>query len=854
MAYPFKLVDTHLLACLTLMFMAGIVTASLWDIPVTVFLMVSLTGLMALFFCILYRLSRSGQLVALALMLAVGQLFGTISSREPAEPHHIYQLIDHQQDIVAIGRLGGMVTFDGTTSRTTIELQSVRLGPDRPYLAATGQLLLRLSGPWPALHQPGQLLAIRAIVQRPVAYGVPGVFDYPAYLARQGIWITGFCRSPAQIQAIAGPMSFAERLRFSPERLRNTIATFLDQHLTPDIGALYRALLLGDRSHLQPATTEHFKSTGTLHILAISGIHLSILATMLFTVLYWLLRRSTWLILHTNVRKLAGLLCLPPLVGYTLLAGTNTPVVRACLMSTLVILAFCSNRPRTLSALVALAALLVLTVSPQALFTVSFQLSFTAFIGICLVLPAATALLHRKATSPSSSVRAFASRLLHWALAAILVSLAATLATAPIVIYHFHRFPLVGPLANLIMEPLICLWALPWGFAALPFVTTVPDLATCFLTAGSLGLRLALWFAGLFQNISWTTLWLPRPGWVILVFFYCTLLHGLRRLGPGHGLLAKISSTLLVAVALFLLLLPGNPSEAEDKSPVTVSFLDVGQGSATVIGFADNSHMLVDGGSSTLREQDVGQQIIAPFLWHSGITRLETIVLTHPDGDHTNGIPFLLEHFSVKTLYLSTLGGNARYQELIALARKKRVKVIVANQGEKIQRGDPSVTCLANTANWTSGTAQNEGLILLVQQERHRLLLPGDIGSGSERQLLTRGLLPRIDFLLAGHHGSKTSNSSEFLQHLRPRAIFVSAGRSANRLFPADRLRHYCQTRQLPLLVTAERGSIRLVQRSGKVDLQVVRDLRKNPLRRHLTTWLTTERFEMGKDKDLTPR
>ncbi|SHO51683.1 DNA internalization-related competence protein ComEC/Rec2 [Desulfopila aestuarii] len=843
-----QFISNNFLPFLVVAFAAGILTGSLADLPLNVtFAFAILTGLV-LPICYLKAADLSGYLTTILLFFIAGITAGTISSQEPNEPHHIYNLIDQQRDIVAVGRLLTMPSFDGTTSQAKINLQSIRIGTDLPHQPAIGTILLRIPAPWPQEYRPGTLLAIRAIMQRPAAYGVPGVFDYPAELARQNIWVTAFSRSTAQLHAIADTTTLLQNIRYIPEIMRNSVGEFLDDHTDHEIAGLYRAILLGDRSRLPDTTLEYFKASGTMHILAISGIHLTIIGALLFSLLYWLLRRSEWLLLHTNVKKVTGLICLPLLLGYTLLAGSNTPVIRACIMSMVFIFAFCNDRTRTLSSLIAFGALLILASSPQTLFTVSFQLSFAAFISIALIMPVIQPLIHNQLDKGPMTFRQVAASLRNWALSALFASTAAVLGTAPIVIYHFHRLPLAGPIANLVMEPLICLWALPFGFLALPFIGFVPTIATALLTIGSGGLHLAVSFAELIQMVPKTSLWLPRPAVFLVILYYCALSLMLLSQGLNIKLFRRHLSACLYILLLALLIFPVSPHLISNSKTAAVNFLDVGQGSATLIRFPDNTHMLIDGGGSAFSRETVGQRIIAPFLWDSGITKLETIVLTHPDGDHTNGVPFLLEHFSVQQLFISNYSsGNKQYEELIKMARRQGVKVNQAYSGDILQAGETSVICLANTG-LEYGGGNNEGLVISLQRGNTRLLFPGDIDSNTEKGLIAMGKTLSSDILLAAHHGSSSSNSPEFLEQVAPQTIIVSAGRSRKTLFPSEQLREYCTIRQIPLLETSEKGSIRLELKEQTTEIAMLKDLQKNPLRRRHDTWQTTERITVRKE------
>ena len=302
-------------------------------------------------------------------------------------PDHIVHLVQQEQEAVLLCTLDRLPGFNGENSTLVVAAHSLRLKESAEFVAARGLVQLKLKAPWPKELMPGDQLAIRARLDRPHTFHNPGSFDYPTFLARQDIRITGRISSPLHIYRLEQEPTFLHQARFLPERLRTRISYFIEQTATPEISSVYKALLIGEASGISEDILEAFKGSGTMHILSISGAHLSILASFLFFTLYWLLRRSEYLILRFPVKKIAALLCLPPLALYSLLAGANTPVVRSLIMVTVFMAALCADKRKSLFISMALAALLILIWDPNSLFTASFQLSFMAVASIAVVAP-----------------------------------------------------------------------------------------------------------------------------------------------------------------------------------------------------------------------------------------------------------------------------------------------------------------------------------------------------------------------------------------------------------------------------------------------------------------------------------
>lgn len=827
------LLRQHLLASVAICYILGIVFSRHIELKLDIQLIYPLA---AISIAILYQYRRGYFQTALAsallLVCCTGLYSGTLSSLLPSSTNHIYNIVKDSTDAVIVGRLQSMPSYNGTSSQAKIDLVSISAIHDKSFRSAEGLILLRLRNSWPKEYQPGDLLAIRAALTRPSSFKTPGTFDYPRWLARKGIWINGYVRSPAQIQKVGPEQSLVRTIQFMPENIRTQIGYYLDNTLNADLSSIYRALLLGDRSRIPEQILEQFKGTGTMHILAISGIHVSILATLLFVILYWLLRRSEWLMLNTNVKKIAGILCIPLIISYSLLAGLNNPVVRASIISTIIILIFFSNRAKTISSLIAIASLIILGYSPQALFTASFQLSFAAFTSILVIIP-----LIRKDVDNSELSTTIAQRWLRnfnrWAVACLIASTAAIVGTTPILVYHFHRFPLLGPFTNLLVEPLICLWALPCGLLSLPVMFFWPEMANLLLNTGGIGLQISLWLTGKLYLLPYSSAWSPSPGTILLSWYYGSLI-----LLAISWTRQRLASYCLVPIFLssFMVMLYAPRTTLKEHIPTTtVHILDVGQGSATVIQLDSDKTILIDGGGSSYSRPSVGERVIAPFLWSLGITHLDTVVITHPDADHYNGIPFLIEHFSPQQIWTSSLNdNNPEYRSLLKLAAENDIDVILAEAGHLIQGNDSTIHCLINAKKHRKTQAdRNAGLVIQLKTPTTSYLFPGDIHSETEAYLLEQNLSLKSTFLLASHHGSSTSNSAQFVGNVDPQLIIASAARYRTDKFPSQNLVELCKYKQIPLMVTAQHGTITFRESNNQVMMDRQEWENTNPLRRN---------------------
>ena len=690
-------------------------------------------------------------------------------------------------------------------------------------------------GEWPDYLQPGDELVIRSRLTRPYRFGNPGGFDYPAFLAAKNIRIVGKISSTAHIHSLVQEHSWLRSLRYFPERIRLSLRDMIDNTLSPQKAGIYRALLIGDRSGIDKEILETFKASGVMHILAISGLHLSLVASALFLLFYWLARRSRYLMLRYSCKKLALLATIPPLCAYTLLAGAQTPVLRSLIMVLVFIFAFCVQRQRSPFTTLSFAALIILILNPFSLLTVSFQLSFAAVAALILILPELSSLMQQKETPDKNRVLRLYSGSIRLVTAALLVSIAATMGTAPLLLHSFNLISTVGPVANLLLEPLLCLWSLPLGLLSMVFLNIDPQYCQWLLEAGGMGITAALSVSSFFAEHNFSTLWLATPSIWLILLYYLSLALCLSSF-PRK----KTIPVFFIVCSLFFF----PPQSFFDKffTRSELVFLDVGQGSSTLILFPTGKKVLIDGGGASSSKFNVGESIIAPYLWHRGITHLDAIVITHPDSDHCNGIPFLLKRFRPDTLWINGGSGhNQEYADLLDLAQDLDIiikqpengEVILAAQNAVLQNiGNP----LLDTSNEHSGHAtlssNAKSLILRFSEDGQifSCLFPGDINRNVEKALLENKSLIHSSILLAPHHGSKTSNSPQFLDVVNPQNIVVSAGRFRPSLFPSPQLRSHCREKNIPLLNTAELGAVTVKNTTIGVALDTFKKLPDTPI------------------------
>lgn len=723
--------------------------------------------------------SRLGWLLVLGGFLCLGG-HGMAAAYREAPGHHVSRL--PETALAASIPVEGWVTTppdprppevrdvgETARSRFVIEVTAIEVGGER--IATTGQARLTALtsvsavAALPEFHY-GDEIRGRFRLRHPRRFDNPGSFDYPGYLATQGIFLEGWTREPVEVVGDAR----GSRILAWVFRLRALILERLDAAMPPGEAGLLKATVLGDRTGLTPEMNQAFLDSGTYHILAISGLNVSILAGALFG-LFRLLRASP---------RLAAAASALLVTGYAALAGASASVIRAAVMADVYLLAVILDRRGDLLNSLALSALALLWWNPRFLHEVGFQLTFLATLGIILILPRCEEALARLA------------RPVRWLLESVAITLAATAMTLPILAANFNRISPAGLLANIPIVPLSGLITGLGTAACAAILVTPTGLPWLNQVNGWLvGLLFAMarWFAA----FPWSSLRVFTPTLAMVLAYYAAVACALlwlpvgtatdgearpRRWAGWTALGCLILLGGLVALRLF-------PSEGEPR--VRLTFLDVGQGEAILVEYPGNRHMLVDAGGMSGEGFDTGLRVITPYLHHEWVGRLDVLVLTHPESDHAGGAATILKTFPVGEVWTgSAVAGSATDLWIQEYLKRRGIPHRIVSAGSTPgQWGGASVEVLhpeRGGAGETVGGAgraarpNNRSIVLRVRLGDQAVLLTGDVEGEVEQLLVMSRQDLRAQVLKVPHHGSRRSSTEAFLDAVRPKVALVSVG------------------------------------------------------------------------------
>ena len=640
----------------------------------------------------------------------------------------------------------------------------------------------------PALHY-GQNLEIEGKVRPPRNFGNPGAFDYRQYLARQDVYWT-VSASAGGVRILPGHCGNA--FQKAVMDLRQAALARLERLYPGDTyqAGMMQAILIGQSFQLQRVWTEQYRSTGTFHAIVISGTHVAVLAAFfLFMLRICFVPES--LALFTTV--LAAWL-------YALVTGWQAPCVRSAAGLTLFMIAGCFFRRRRIMNLLAAVALGFLLLDPEQLFDASFQLTFLAvgFLG-AFAAPALAATsgplmaglrdladrgrdfhLHPRAAQFRIEMRllaetlraplwvvAWPARLVLLVYEIVLTSAVVQLGLALPMVVYFHRLGFSGLSANAFVVPLLGA-VVPVGFVAV-------------FTGWQWIARIAGLLLWLSQKVVWFHAnlepnWrIPTPPvWLGIALAAALIAAAIwRSRGPG----------LAVAVLLVLVVwYPFPPDVHPGELELTV--IDVGQGDSLLVLFPDGKRMLVDGGGIPAfgriarSKMEIGEDVVAPYLWDRGFRTLDVVALSHAHEDHSGGLAALIADFHPREVWTGITPDGPEWRAVHDKAVAVGAKIVPLQAPGQFAFGGAAIEVLAPSANYLPAEQpkNNDSLVMRVTFGQRSLFLSGDVERGIEQEMLYTGEVRPSDVLKVAHHGSRTSSTEEFLSAVQPAFAVISAG------------------------------------------------------------------------------
>lgn len=793
--------------------------------------------------------------VLLVIMVCLGA--GNVLLRSETLPaDHIWNFIQHQKKARVEGVIVDVPQKFPDKIRYTVRMEAVNYGGG--WIPVSGTAWINLYGQEKPIEWGSRVRFPTVRLRRPLNFRNPGTFDFEGFMRATGIDVSGGT-SRWKDAEIVGPASlpWPDTLVLS---VRVRMRDLLEEHLPREEQGLLRGVVFGDKSGLTPEIFEAYQVTGMGHLLAVSGLHIGFVAL----VFYWLGNRllfySFWRLKPEwaqlgYARMGAAFFSMAGVLAYMALVGPRVSSLRAGILVIAFLIAFWIHRERGILNTLLLAALLILAWDPAAVYGLGFQLSFLAVLGIVLALewiaePGPDPLermgeipWYRRWTVPEAVPESWREKLVDVLVAAAFISLAAWLATFPVILYQFHRVTPAAPLLNPLLVPLAtvlipaCLMIL---FAGLLF----PGLAGVLLVP--LG-----WLAAVFVEIPSqvaalpdVSVYLPHPPWPWLVLYYLVFFGGMYRFHlarhaterrPLSVFWQRIAPRGIGACGLVLVLWLAFPRVGmPGDGRLHVWMLDVGQGEALYVEFPNGQNLLLDGGGFFRDALDIGTRVVGDFLWDRGIGKIDYVAATHSDQDHIDGVEAVLEvfdagHFLVRPDYL----GDTRYSRLVSRATVLGVPLKPFEAGDVLKVADVTLENLHPDEAFNRSLAKgprgrltnNRSWVIRLEYGGFRMLLTGDITEKAERWLVESGADIRADVLKSPHHGSRTSSSEEFLDTVAAAEVMISSGFANFFHHPHPDVVARYKARGMRVWNTGELGALNLVSDGTGYEIQTFEGL-----------------------------
>jgi len=727
------------------------------------------------------------------LLVLLGALHFELGVRQ-IHPNHYIRVLSGDEVILS-GHLVSEPTFQTRGWQAEMEVVSVCRG-DTTW-KTTGRMLIRFAKQVaPATY--GDFLVLRVAPTLPEPARNPGGFDYRQYLVLRGIRALAYISRNEQVLVKEVQQGVWWMAGVIP--VRGIIQGAIEQNLSGGPAGLLKGILLGDKRAVPTEVREAFTQCGVNHVLAVSGLHVGLIASVVFfgLRLCGLGRGATaWITVFL-------------LVLYALVTGLPPSVVRASVMASLIILGRLGEWEGDGWNALGVAGVVGLIARPADILDVGFQLSFVATGGIML--------FYRPILDcfPQWGGRFVGQTI--WAPMA--VSLAAQVTTMPLIITYFGVVSIVGLVANLVIVPLIGV-AAALGLIGVFVYPLLPIVVMWLNGTNWVILKIAIGLAQFMASVSWAAIdvpHLPLFQWGIYGFCVFLLLPFFRQ-RPYH--MYMLGGVLLCAnYGVWQPLW-------QTRQHLEVFVLDIGQGDAIFIRFPNGKTMLVDGGIRT-QHMDMGTRVVLPFLRSQGISHIDVVVGSHAHSDHIGGLIAVLERIHVGH-YLDS-GQPAETwtaREVRRLVAQKDIRYHVVAAGDSlVGLGGVGgvvlhpVPSFITQENGVSHGLNNGSVVMRFNYLGRSLLLTGDIEHETDGALLRWKDRLRSDILKAAHHGSRTSSTQAFLNGVNPTWVAVSCGVKNKFRHPSPEVIHRYAEMGVHILRTDLSGAIRFVMGADGITTQ----------------------------------
>jgi competence protein ComEC len=741
-------------------------------------------------FLLLITIRHKWPITGLLLIISFTFLLGVFNIQK-----HIYFIEDNQNICRYIDR--GKVTMEGIVTesplaypdRDVLMIHCLRIIEDKSYIPVSGNI--RLVIPSDLNFQYSDFIRFHSTLKKIQNFQNPGNFNYERILNIQGIYASGFINNSAEIVLLRNNSLSSTKLKL--ESFRNYLKQIIYKNSSSPQREVIEAMTIGNQNEIPADVRNNFNKTGTSHILSISGLHIGMVGAIAFLFFFLSLKLSEYLMLRFNIIKLSATAAFFIALIYAFIAGMEVAVMRSILMAFIFLVALLFGKQKDLYNTLVAAALIILVISPEALFDISFQLSFLSVLALIYIVP-------RFSDIPSKKISTFplwTQSVIRYIYLSAIVCVAATIGTLPLIMYYFNRVSCVTIIANLIAVPLLGTLTLAVCMLFLLFAFFSPMIAGYFIKLASYLTQISISIISKLAALPFSSVSFTTPNLLEIGFFYLFIFliikfidakkkHNLKN-GFSPVRFRIIKYLLIISVLFFATDIAYLSFKDILSSDLKITIIDVGQGNSTFVRFPRGGNMLIDGGGFSDSSFDVGKGVVAPFLYHERISNVDTVVLSHPHPDHLLGLIYIMNNFATRQVWRSNFPIDQEdHPEWEKSIRKNNINVYpLSNKSPERIFNNVRVNILwppdysvKDLDNLSYDEVNDSSLVLKITFGNVKFLIPGDISADVEKQLIESKADLKSDVLVIPHHGSNHSSSAEFIKAVACRYAIVSAGKS----------------------------------------------------------------------------
>ena len=563
-------------------------------------------------------------------------------------------------------------------------------------------------------------------------------------------------------------------------KLRKYIKSKLREKLKKENSELAISLIVGDRSHISSEVEDNFKKANLMHMLAISGAHFS-----------YVILIATFISNRLQHKRLGQLIQIIAIIFFMNLTGNTASVVRAGIMSILLIGSSICKRQKDSLKNIAISAIIQIINNPYIIFGSGFMLSYSGVLGIILFYKKISEHIHFKS---------------------IALTISANIFIIPIMIYNFHTIS-----GSFIISNICASWLLGI-IIILEFISLCIPIKLLYMILDLLIMMLRK-IAEICANIPFAQMYVPRYAIFFVIVIY--ILIFCRKLKCRK----YVYSFLTIGVSILLIV---NFTDVyQDR--MRINFIDVGQGDSCLIRYKGTNIMIDSGGSLSKNKDgksyDIGENVLNNYLLNRGITRLDYIMASHFDEDHSQGFVFLLKNMKVKNVIISEqYKTSSIYEQFKQICKNQNIQIIYVRSGDEIRIKDLVFKILHQKSKEnqiSENPLNNNAIVCMVKYKNRRILFTGDIEKVAENEMVkeyTNGL--KADILKVGHHGSKTSTTKEFLDLINPSVALIGVGQNNKFGHPNEDVIKRLEEKNIQIYRTDEMGEISvIIDKNGKIKI-----------------------------------